>query len=69
MIEGNKVKLEFDWQEGDWYGRLLAYVYLLDETFLNAGIIKQGYRFTCTKYPFRYLEEFREYEQEARENK
>ena len=69
MVEGKRVKLEFDWRERDRYGRLLAYVYLLDGTFLNAEIIKQGYGFAYNKYPFKYLEEFRGYEQEARENK
>jgi micrococcal nuclease len=69
MVEGKKVRLEFDWQERDRYGRLLAYAYLLDGTFLNAEIIKQGYGFAYTKYPFKYLEEFRDYEREARENK
>jgi micrococcal nuclease len=69
MVEGKRVKLKFDWQDRDRYGRLLAYVYLLDGTFLNAEIIKQGYGFAYTKYPFKYLDEFREYEREARENK
>jgi len=36
MVEGKKVKLEFDWDRRDKYDRLLAYVYLLDGTFLNA---------------------------------
>lgn len=36
MVEGKKVKLEYDWQRRDKYGRLLAYVYLEDGTFLNA---------------------------------
>ena len=69
MVEGKKVRLEFDWQERDRYGRLLAYVYLTDGTFVNAEIIKQGYGHAYTKYPFKYLEEFRQYEREARENK
>jgi micrococcal nuclease len=69
MVEGKKVRLEFDWQERDRYGRLLAYVYLADGTFVNAEIIKQGYGHAYTKYPFKYLEEFRQYEREARENK
>ncbi len=43
MVEGKKVRLEFDWQLRDKYGRLLAYVYLGKGTFLNAEIIKQGY--------------------------
>lgn len=69
MVEGEKVNLEFDWQRMDKYGRLLAYVYLMDGTFLNAEIIKQGCGFAYTKYPFKYLEEFRQYEKEARENR
>jgi len=41
----------------------------MDGTFLNAEIIKQRYGFAYTKYPFKYMEEFRQYEREARENK
>jgi micrococcal nuclease len=69
MVEGKEVRLEYDWQRRDKYGRLLAYVYLLDGTFLNAEIIKQGYGFAYTRFPFKYLEDFRRYEKEARENK
>jgi len=54
---------------GGRYRRLLAYVYLMDGTFLNAEIIKQGYGFAYTRYPFKYLDEFRRYEKEARENR
>ncbi len=68
MVEGKRVRLEHDWQRRDKYGRLLAYVYLEDGTFLNAEIIKQGYGFAYTKYPFKYLDEFRQYEREARDN-
>lgn len=68
MVEGKFLKLEYDWQRTDKYGRMLAYVYLLDGTFVNAEIIKQGYGFAYTKYPFKYLEKFREYERQAREN-
>lgn len=68
MVEGKKVRLEYDWQRRDKYGRLLAYVYLEDGTFLNAEIIKQGYGFAYTRFPFKYLEDFRQYEREAREN-
>ncbi len=67
MSEGKKVRLEFDWQKRDEYNRLLAYVYLEGGTFLNAEVIKQGYGFAYTKYPFKYLEDFRQYEKEARE--
>ena len=44
-----------------------AYVYLEDGTFLNAEIVKQGYGHAYTQFPFKYLEEFRGYEREARE--
>jgi micrococcal nuclease len=69
MVEGEEVCLEFDWQKRDKYGRLLAYVFLTDGTFLNAEIIKQGYGFAYTRFPFKYLAEFRQYEREARENR
>ena len=69
MVEGKEVRLKYDWPRKDKHDRLLAYVYLLNGTFLNAEIIKQGYGFAYTKYPFKYMEEFRQYEREARENK
>ena len=68
MVEGKKVRLEYDWQKRDKYGRLLAYVYLEDGTFLNAEIIKQGYGFAYTRFPFKFLDEFRQYERETRNN-
>ena len=68
MVEGKRVKLEYDWQRRDKYRRLLAYVYLEDGTFLNAEIIKQGYGFAYIRFPFKYLDEFRKYEREARES-
>ena len=69
MVEGKKVRLKYDWQRKDRYGRVLAYVYLKDGTFLNAELIKQGYGHAYTRYPFKYLEQFIKYEKEARENK
>ena len=45
----------------------MAYVYLEDGTFLNAEIIKQGYGHAYTRFPYKYLDEFRRYEKEARE--
>lgn len=67
LVEGKRVRLEYDWQRVDRYGRTLAYVYLADGTFVNAEIVKQGYGYAYTKYPFKYLEEFRALEREARE--
>ena len=69
MVGGKVVKLKYDVQRRDKYGRLLAYVYLMNGTFLNAEIIKQGYGHAYTRFPFKYMEEFKQYEKEARENK
>lgn len=69
MVLSKRVRLEYDKTRIDLYGRTLAYVYLEDGTFLNAEIIKQGYGFAYTRFPFRYIEEFRGYEREAREVK
>jgi len=69
MVEGKKIRLEYDWQRKDKYNRTLAYVYLENGTFLNAELIKQGYGHAYTRYSFKYLEQFRKYEKEAREKK
>jgi micrococcal nuclease len=67
LLEGGEVWLEYDWQRKDKYGRTLAYVYLPDSTFVNEAIIRFGYGHGYTNYPFKYLEEFRALEREARE--
>ena len=66
--EGKTVRLESDPQNAnrDKYGRLLRYVYLEDGQLLNAEIIRQGYGFAYTRFPFSKMEEFRELEREAR---
>jgi endonuclease YncB( thermonuclease family) len=67
LVEGKRVRLAYDQQRQDKYGRTLAYIYLEDGTFVNAEIITQGYGFAYTRFPFKYLEEFRQLEREARE--
>ncbi len=42
LVEGKKVRLEYDVQKQDKYGRTLAYVYLEDGTFVNAELVKNG---------------------------
>jgi micrococcal nuclease len=68
-VEGKRVRLAYDHQHYDKYGQSLAYVCLEDGTFVNAEIIKQGYGFAYTRFPFTYLEQFRQLEREAREAK
>jgi len=71
VLEGKRVKLEFDVQKKDKYGRLLAYVYLEDGTFVNALLVKEGYAKIMTIPPnIRYAEDFLELQEQARrENK
>ncbi len=74
MVQGKRVRLEFDQANAhighkDRYKRILAYVFLEDGTFLNAEIVKRGYGHAYTRFPFKYLDEFRRYEREAREQR
>ena len=69
LAEGRRVRLEYDQARRDRYGRTLAYVYLEDDTFLNAEIIRQGYGHAYTRFPFRYSDDFRSYERAAREQR
>ena len=57
--QGKQVRLEYDAERTDKYGRTLAYVYLPDGALLNAEIIRQGYGHAYTVFPFRHLEQFR----------
>lgn len=41
LVEGRTVRLRFDREKRDYYGRLLAYVYL-GETFVNAELLERG---------------------------
>jgi len=68
LVEGKKVRLAYDLNKKDKYGRTLAYVYLEDGTFLNAEVVKQGYGFAYRYFLFKYFDEFKQYERDAREN-
>lgn len=63
---GKTVLLAFDWDLRDRYGRLLAYIYTEDKKCHNAELIRQGYGHAYTRFAFRFLEEFRALENEAR---
>ncbi len=69
LLEGKRVRLEYDQEREDRYGRTLAYVYLDDGTFVNAEIIRRGYGHAYTRFPFRHMEAFRQFEREARNNR
>jgi len=69
LLEGRRVRLEFDQQRRDHYSRTLAYVHLPDGRLANEEIIRQGYGHAFTKYPFaqEMMDRFRAAEREARE--
>jgi len=69
MLEGKNVYLAFDWDLRDRYGRLLAYIYTSDGVCHNAELIKYGFGHAYTRFAFQFIEEFRKYEKEARDNK
>lgn len=70
-VSGQKIRLVLDdanagRRHKDRYGRTLGYVYLQDGMMLNAELIRRGFAHAYTRFPFRYLVEFRRLEQEAR---
>ncbi len=67
-LESKSVRLEYDVDRYDKYGRTLAYVYR-GRTFVNAKMIKKGYAIAYTKYPFKYLSMFTRYEDKAKKRK
>lgn len=69
LIGDNKVRLAADPEDDDRdiYRRLLRYVYLPDGTLVNTEIVRQGYGFAYTRYPFTRMEEMRALEQQARQ--
>lgn len=66
-LTGQTVTLKFDESKIDKYGRILVYVHLDNGTFVNAEVIKQGYGYAYTRFPFEYLDDFVRYEQQAKE--
>jgi micrococcal nuclease len=50
LVDGREVRLVFDRERRDVYGRLLAYVYS-DDHFVNAELVRRGYARTLTIPP------------------
>lgn len=61
LVDGREVRLVFDAEERDRYGRLLAYVYRAgDGLFVNAELVRRGYATAATFPPnVRFAERFR----------
>lgn len=70
LVEGKKVRLEFDVERYDKYKRILAYVCLDDGTFVNAKIVEEGYASLMTYPPnIKYADLFLKLYQAARQNR
>lgn len=68
LVEGKKVRLEWDVERRDRYKRLLAYVFLEDGTFVNSELLRQGYAQLLTIPPnVKYVDRFVQMQREARE--
>jgi micrococcal nuclease len=64
---GSRVRIEFDVEKRDHYGRLLGYVYLPDGRMLNEKILLMGYGKLLTVSPnLRHLELLRKAAAEGR---
>lgn len=69
LVEGKQVHLEKDISETDRYGRLLRYVFVGD-VFVNDELVRQGFAHASAYPPdVAFQDQFREAEQEAREQK
>jgi micrococcal nuclease len=68
LVDGKPVSLEFDVEQRDRYGRLLAYVFLKDGIFVNAWLVENGYAQVMTvPANVKYQDLFLKLQREARE--
>lgn len=66
LCEGRVVDVEFEAEREDRYGRALVYLWLDDGTMVNQRIVETGHGFVFTRYPFRYMDVFRDAARRAR---
>jgi micrococcal nuclease len=70
LVGDQEILLEYDVEVRDRYGRLLAYVFLKDGTFVNAELVRQGYALIMTITPnVKYADRFLRLQREARQAK
>lgn len=68
LVEGKKVKLEYDTKRKDKYNRLLAYIYI-GNVFVNGKIIREGCALTYIFPPnIKYANQLVKAEKEAKDN-
>ena len=70
LLKNKKVKLTFDVQKTDRYGRILAYAYLENGVFLNQYLVENGFAVVATFPPnVKFVEVFTKAEKLARNKK
>lgn len=70
LIYDKVVRLEFDVDSLDRYGRTLAYIFLEDGKFLNLNLLQEGYGRLMTVPPnIKYIDRFTKAEQQAIRNR
>ena len=68
LVLNKKIRLVKDVSEKDSYGRLLRYVYLVDGTFVNEKLVRDGYAAVMTVPPnVKFSKLFAAAEREARQ--
>ncbi len=69
LVEGKYVRIEFDVEKRDSYGRLLGYVFL-DDLFVNAKLLEEGLAVIYTRPPnVKYVDLFLKLQRKARKEK
>ena len=67
LVLGQTVYLEKDVSETDRYGRILRYVWVNDDTMVNAVLVAEGYAQVSTYPPdVKYADQFLQLQREAR---
>jgi len=71
LVDGRRVRIVYDAERRDRYGRLLAYVYRADDgAFVNAALVREGYARTMTIPPnVRFADRFSTLARAAREER
>lgn len=67
-VKGKTVRLEFDHEQEDKYGRKLAYLYLPDGRMLNQLLLEKGWATVFRRFEFKHKQDFLAIEEAARIN-
>ncbi|MCM8786593.1 MAG: thermonuclease family protein [Candidatus Omnitrophica bacterium] len=69
LVEGKYIRVEFDIEKIDKYGRLLGYCFV-DDIFVNAKLLEDGFAAVYTKPPnLKYKDLFLKLQKDAREKR